>query len=79
MSAILWLNVGLGAVFFGLLVGASLWLVLKHPDRAPAYHKAVIPGQRQAPTSPERRYAYSAGSAGPAGSAGSTGSGWRAA
>ena len=59
MPAILWLNFGLGAAFFGLLVGASLWLVLKHPDRPPAYRAAAVPAQRQAPASPERRYAYS--------------------
>lgn len=66
MSAILWLNIGLGAVFFGTLVGASLWLVLKHPDRAPAYRAAAVPSQRAATTSLDRRYAYSdaAGSAG---------------
>lgn len=67
MSAILWLNFGLGALFFGLLVGASLWLVLKHPDRAPAYRTAAVPPQRSATTSLDRHYACSGDAAGSAG------------
>ena len=63
MPAILWLNFGLGAVFFGTLVGASLWLVLKHPDRPPAYRAAPVPAQRPVPTSADRRPAYSGDSA----------------
>jgi hypothetical protein len=35
MSAILWLNILLMAVFFGLWVGIPAWLVLKRPDRRP--------------------------------------------
>lgn len=63
MSAIVWLNLGLGAVFFGLLVGISLWLVLKHPDRTPVYRTAAIRTQRLTPTSPAQRLAYSTHSA----------------
>ncbi len=56
MSAIVWLNLGLGAVFFGTLVGASLWLVLKHPDRPPTSRGATpAPAHRPAPTSADRR------------------------
>jgi hypothetical protein len=57
MSAILWLNFGLGAVFFGTLVGASLWLVLKHPDRPPVFRAAPVPTQRPAPAPADRRLA----------------------
>lgn len=63
MSAILWLNLGLGAVFFGTLVGASLWLVLKHPDRPPVSRRAAIPAQRPVPAAADRRCAYAQGSA----------------
>jgi hypothetical protein len=35
MSALLWLNILLMTVFFGLCVGIPTWLILKHPDRGP--------------------------------------------
>lgn len=64
MPAVLWLNFGLGAVFFGTLVGTSLWLVLKHPDRPPVFRAASVPAQRPAPTSLDRRLVQSGDSAG---------------
>ncbi len=47
MSAILWLNILLMTVFFGLWVGIPAWLVLRRPDRRPMI--AASPAVRRMP------------------------------
>lgn len=47
MPAIMWLNILLMAVFFGLWVGIPTWLILKRPDRKPTL--AAEPAVRQVP------------------------------
>jgi hypothetical protein len=37
-----WLNVPLMIVFFLATAGIPLWLVLRHPDRAPAPRTALL-------------------------------------
>ena len=42
MSAqVLWMNIPLMIVAFGLWVGVPLWLVLRHPERNPKENRAV--------------------------------------
>jgi hypothetical protein len=42
MSAlVLWLNIPLMAVAFGLMSGLPLWMVLRRPDRNPAETRTV--------------------------------------
>jgi hypothetical protein len=42
MSAlVLWLNIPLEALAFGLMAGVPLWMVLRHPDRNPAETRSV--------------------------------------
>ena len=42
MSAqVLWMNIPLMIVAFGLWVGVPLWLVLRHPERHPKENRAV--------------------------------------
>ena len=42
MSAqVLWMNIPLMIVAFGLWVGVPLWLVLRHPERPPEENRAV--------------------------------------
>jgi hypothetical protein len=38
-----WLNIPLAAAFFGAWVGIPMWLVVKHPDRAPASQPVLDP------------------------------------
>jgi hypothetical protein len=58
----LWTNIPLMVLFFALMVGIPMWIVLKRPDRHPRHMRAVpaylrdrmpspmnFPGQRQAP------------------------------
>ena len=58
MSEVLWMNIPLMAVFFGLWVGIPLWFVLRDPSwrgkpgarTVPAYltaHRAVRPARRR--------------------------------
>jgi hypothetical protein len=60
MSAqVLWMNIPLMIIAFGLWVGVPLWLVLRHPERHPRENRAVpaylreqqraTPKQRQSP------------------------------
>jgi hypothetical protein len=42
MSAqVLWMNIPLMVIAFGLWVGVPLWLVLRHPERHPEENRAV--------------------------------------
>jgi hypothetical protein len=42
MSAqVLWMNIPLMVIAFGLWVGVPLWLVLRHPERHPNENRAV--------------------------------------
>jgi hypothetical protein len=56
MSAILWLNILLMTVFFGLWVGIPTWLVLKRPDRRPAI--VAVPAVRRMPEPHPGRAGY---------------------
>ena len=61
MSAlVLWMNVPLMVLAFGLIVGIPLWMVHRHPDRHPAETRTVpayivrqrreVAAQRQRPS-----------------------------
>lgn len=61
MSAlVLWMNIPLMVLAFGLIVGIPMWLVYRHPDRHPAETRTVpayivrqrreAMGQRQQPS-----------------------------
>ncbi|MBV9451043.1 MAG: hypothetical protein JO345_34660 [Streptosporangiaceae bacterium] len=56
MSAMLWLNILLMTVFFGLWVGIPTWLVLRRPDRRPMI--AAAPAVRRMPESSTARAGY---------------------
>jgi hypothetical protein len=53
MSAqVLWMNIPLMMIAFGLWVGVPLWLVLRHPERHPKDNRAVpayLQAQQRAP------------------------------
>jgi len=51
MTSILWLNVLLMAVFFGLWVGIPAWLVVKRPDRRTRI--ALAPGRYRVAAAPD--------------------------
>lgn len=38
---VLWLNIPLCVLAFGLMTGVPLWMVLRHPDRSPAETRSV--------------------------------------
>jgi hypothetical protein len=40
----LWLNIALGALIFLAVSGIPLWMVIKHPDTAPAWPEALEGG-----------------------------------
>ena len=40
-AQVLWMNIPLMIVAFGLWVGVPLWLVLRHPERNPKENRAV--------------------------------------
>jgi hypothetical protein len=42
MSAlVLWINIPLMVLAFGLIVGVPLWMVLRHPDQHPKENRSV--------------------------------------
>jgi hypothetical protein len=40
-AQVLWMNIPLMVLAFGLWVGVPLWLVLRHPERHPQEDRAV--------------------------------------
>jgi hypothetical protein len=53
MSAlVLWINIPLMVLAFGLMVGIPLWMVLRHPDQHPRENRSMpaylMPRQRTA-------------------------------
>ena len=40
-TQLLWINISLMAVFFGLITGIPMWMVLRRPDKDPAETRAV--------------------------------------
>jgi hypothetical protein len=40
-AQVLWMNIPLMMIAFGLWVGVPLWLVLRHPERHPKENRAV--------------------------------------
>jgi hypothetical protein len=40
-AQVLWLNIPLMILAFGVWVGVPLWLVLRHPDRHPGENRSV--------------------------------------
>jgi hypothetical protein len=40
-ATVLWINIPLMVLAFGLWTGIPLWLVLRHPDRHPAETRAL--------------------------------------
>jgi hypothetical protein len=66
MSAqVLWMNIPLMIIAFGLWVGVPLWFVLRHPERhpkenraMPAYLRAQQRAARKQRPSPIRARAY---------------------
>ena len=56
MSAqVLWMNIPLMVVAFGLWVGVPLWLVLRHPERHPGENRAVPAYLRAQQRSPRKQ------------------------
>ena len=60
MSAlVLWINIPLMALAFGLMIGIPLWMVLRHPDQHPKENRSVpaylMPRQRMARTQQRSR------------------------
>jgi hypothetical protein len=45
----LWLNISLAALIFLAVTGTPLWLVIKHPDTAPAWPEAPEGGATRQP------------------------------
>ena len=49
---VLWMNIPLMIIAFGLWVGVPLWLVLRHPEQNPQENRAVpayLRAQQRAP------------------------------
>jgi hypothetical protein len=44
-----WMNIPLAVAFFAVWVGVPLWLILKHPDQAPASAAAPAQARQAAP------------------------------
>jgi hypothetical protein len=40
-ALVIWLNIPLAALAFGLMTGVPLWMVLRRPDRNPAETRSV--------------------------------------
>jgi hypothetical protein len=56
MSAqVLWMNIPLMIVAFGLCVGVPLWLVLRHPDGHPRETRTVPAYLRMQPRAPRKQ------------------------
>jgi hypothetical protein len=60
MSAlVLWINIPLMVLAFGLMVGIPLWMVLRHPDQHPKENRSVpaylVPSQPMARTKQRSR------------------------
>jgi hypothetical protein len=56
MSTWLWINILLGAVFFGATAGIPLWMVLRHPDADPGNARpATVARPRPSTARPQRR------------------------
>jgi hypothetical protein len=53
-AQVLWMNVPLMIVAFGVWAGVPLWLVLRHPDRHPGESRSVPAYLHQTHTKPAR-------------------------
>jgi hypothetical protein len=42
MTFLVWLSLALGLVIFLAVAATPLWLVLRHPDRGPAYDRPAV-------------------------------------
>jgi hypothetical protein len=48
-----WMNIPLAVAFFGVWVGVPMWLILRHPDQAPAPVTAPVQARQAALVEPQ--------------------------
>jgi hypothetical protein len=53
-AQVLWMNIPLMILAFGVWTGVPLWLVLRHPDRHPSEGRTVPAYLRETRTKPAR-------------------------
>jgi hypothetical protein len=53
-AQVLWMNIPLMILAFGVWTGVPLWLVLRHPDRHPSESRSVPAYLRETRTKPAR-------------------------